>query len=228
MTTEAKQGKVIGSMLEDYRKLVAGTSALAFDFIIQHRDNVQRDIEATLKEGQKAGVVSGIRHTYSKQFGFAGFVLVQGRKAGWVFPESVQDFMTEIEVFHRAHGAGKALESASGLKSWADLVKAGRKLEGMKAEAKRLKDEAKGEKPEAGRKGSKSAPVEVLGGELVIPDTIADTVTAGMVVRFAFNRLESADTLDMSAEEIAIGEKLLKKLGAILKIAKSPNHPVNA
>lgn len=227
MTTD-KNGKVIGSMLEDYRNLVAGTSALAFDFIIKHRENVQRDIEATLKEGAKAGHVSGIRHTYSKQFGFAGFVLVQGRKANWVFPSSVEEFMTEIEVFHRAHGAKKALESASPIKSWADFVKAGRKLEGMKAEAKRLKDEAKGETPKAGRKGSKSAPVEVMSGELVIPDTIAETVTAGMVIRFAFNRLESADTLDMTAEEIAIGEKLLKKLGSILKIAKTPNHPINA
>ena len=223
------EGKVIASMLKDYQGLVAGTSALSYAFIKKHKAVVQRDIEATLKEGAKAGDVSGIRHTYSKQFAIAGFVL----ENKWTFPANVADFMKEVEVFHRAYGAKDATEKASALKSWADFVKAGRAQEKRNASAKAKKQadngmtgasqgNAEGERAKA---GSKVLPVEVMSGELVIPDTIAGVVTVGMSLKFFAKRLNSAKDISLSADEVALADEVIKRLSAIVKVAKSANHP---
>jgi hypothetical protein len=223
------EGKVIASMLKDYQGLVAGTSALSYAFIKKHKAVVQRDIEATLKEGQKAGEVSGIRPAYSKQFSLAGYVL----ENKWDFPANVADFMTEIEVFHRAFGAKDSIEKASDCKAWADFVKKGR------AQAKRnasAKEKAKADKGMTGasqgnaegeraKSGSKVMPVEVLGGELVIPDTIAGVVTVGMSLKFFAKRLNTAKDISLSKDEIALADEVIKRLSAIVKVAKSANHP---
>lgn len=227
-TPSKAEGKVIASMLKDYQGLVAGTSALSFAFIKKHKAVVQRDIEATLKEGQKAGEVSGIRPAYSKQFSLAGYVL----ENKWDFPANVADFMTEIEVFHRAFGAKDSIEKASEAKSWAEFIKKGR------AQAKRnasAKEKAKADKGMSGAsqgnaegaraKGSKVMPVEVMAGELVIPDTIAGVVTVGMSLKFFAKRLNSAKDISLSKDEIALADEVIKRLGAIVKVAKSANHP---
>ena len=216
-------------MLKDYQGLVAGTSALSFAFIKKHKAVVQRDIEATLKEGQKAGEVSGIRPTYSKQFSLAGFVL----ENKWEFPANVADFMTEVEVFHRAFGAKDSIEKAGASKSWADFVKAGRKQAAKNASAKAKAKADKGmtgasqgnAEGERAKSGSKVLPVEVMAGELVIPDTIAGVVTVGMSLKFFAKRLNSAKDISLSADEIALADEVLKRLNAIVKVAKSAKHP---
>jgi hypothetical protein len=228
MTTDSTQGKVIASMLKDYQGLVAGTSALSYSFIKKHKAVVQRDIEATLKEGAKAGQVSGIRHTYSKQFSLAGYVL----ENKWAFPSNVADFMTEVEVFHRGFGAKASIEEASKCKAWADFVKAGRKQEKKNASAKAHKEAKDGMtgasqgNAEGERKaGSKVLPVEVMAGELVIPDTIAGVVTVGMSLKFFAKRLNAAKDISLSADEVALADEVIKRLSAIVKVAKSANHP---
>jgi hypothetical protein len=223
------EGKVIASMLKDYQGLVAGTSALSYAFIKKHKAVVQRDIEATLKEGAKAGQVSGIRHTYSKQFSLAGYVL----ENKWAFPANVADFMTEIEVFHRAFGAKVAIEEASKAKSWDAFVKAGRTQEKRNASAKAHKESKDGmtgasqgnAEGERAKSGSKVLPVEMLGGELVIPDTIAGVVTVGISLKFFAKRLNTAKDIALSADEILLADEVIKRLSAIVKVAKSANHP---
>ena len=215
-------------MLKDYQGLVAGTSSLSYAFIKKHKAVVQRDIEATLKEGQKAGSVSGIRPAYSKQFSLAGYVL----ENKWDFPANVEDFMTEVEVFHRAFGAKVSIEKASAVKSWADFVKAGRTQAKRNASAK---EKAKSDKGMSGAsqgnaegeraKGSKVMPVEVMAGELVIPDTIAGVVTVGMSLKFFAKRLNAAKDISLSADEITLADEVLKRLNAIVKVAKSAKHP---
>jgi hypothetical protein len=227
-TPSKAEGKVIASMLKDYQGLVAGTSALSFAFIKKHKAVVQRDIEATLKEGQKAGEVSGIRPAYSKQFSLAGYVL----ENKWDFPANVADFMTEIEVFHRAFGAKDSIEKASEAKSWAEFVKKGRTQSKRNASAK---EKAKADKGMSGAsqgnaegaraKGSKVMPVEVMAGELVIPDTIAGVVTVGMSLKFFAKRLNTAKDISLSKDEIALADEVIKRLSAIVKVAKSANHP---
>ena len=227
-TPSKAEGKVIASMLKDYQGLVAGTSALSYAFIKKHKAVVQRDIEATLKEGEKAGQVSGIRPTYSKQFSLAGYVL----ENKWVFPANVADFMKEVEVFHRAFGAKVAIEEASKPKTWADFVKAGRTKEKRNASAK---EKAKADKGMTGAsqgnaegergKGSKVLPVEMLGGELVIPDTIAGVVTVGISLKFFAKRLNTAKDISLSADEIQLADEVIKRLSAIVKVAKSAKHP---
>jgi len=227
--TPKQEGKVIASMLKDYQGLVAGTSALSYAFIKKHKAVVQRDIEATLKEGEKAGQVSGIRPTYSKQFSLAGYVL----ESKWAFPANVADFMKEVEVFHRAFGAKVAIEEASKVNTWADFVKAGRKKAVKNASAK-AKDKAdKGmtgasqgnAEGERAKSGSKVLPVEMLGGELVIPDTIAGVVTVGISLKFFAKRLNTAKDIALSADEILLADEVIKRLSAIVKVAKSANHP---
>jgi hypothetical protein len=228
-TPSKAEGKVIASMLKDFQGLVGQTSVLAYAFIKKHKAVVQRDIEATLKEGSKAGEVSGIRPTYSKQFGLAGFVL----ENKWAFPANVADFMKEVEVFHRAFGAKEATEKASALKSWAEFVKAGRTQEKRNASAKAKAKADKGmtgatqgnAEGERAKAGTKSLPVEVLGGELVIPDTIAGVVTVGMSLKFFAKRLNTAKDISLSADEIALADEVIKRLGAIVKVAKSAKHP---
>ena len=222
------EGKVIASMLKDYQGLVAGTSALSYAFIKKHKAVVQRDIEATLKEGAKAGDVSGIRPTYSKQFALAGFVL----ENKWQFPANVADFMKEVEVFHRAYGAKEATEKASALKSWAEFVKAGRAQEkrNTSAKAKKRADEgmtgaSQGNAEGTRKTGTKVLPVEVMAGELVIPDTIAGVVTVGMSLKFFAKRLNAAKDISLSADEIELADEIIKRLTAIAKVAKAAKHP---
>jgi hypothetical protein len=227
--TPKQDGKVIASMLKDYQGLVGQTSALSYSFIKKHKAVVQRDIEATLKEGMKAGEVSGIRHTYSKQFSLAGYVL----QNKWTFPANVAEFMTEVEVFHRAFGAKDSVEKASACKSWDEFKKAGRKQATKNTSAK---EKAKADKGMTGasqgnaegaraKSGSKTHPVEVMAGELVIPDTIAGVVTVGMSLKFFAKRLNSAKDISLSADELALADEVIKRLSAIVKVAKSANHP---
>ena len=228
-TPSKAEGKVIASMLKDYQGLVAGTSALSYAFIKKHKAVVQRDIEATLKEGEKAGQVSGIRPTYSKQFALAGYVL----QNKWTFPANVADFMIEVEVFHRAFGAKDAVEKASGFKAWAEFTKAGRAQEKRNKSAREKAQADKGmtgasqgnAEGERAKAGSKTMPVEVMAGELVIPDTIAGVVTVGMSLKFFAKRLNSAKDISLTADEIVLADEIIKRLSGIVKVAKSAKHP---
>ncbi len=216
-------------MLKDYQGLIGDTSKLSYAFIKKHKAVVQRDIEATLKEGEKAGQVSGIRPTYSKQFSLAGYVL----ENKWTFPANVADFMKEVEVFHRAFGAKSAIEEASKAKSWAEFVKAGRSKEKKNASAKAKREADKGmtgasqgnAEGKRAKGGTQVLPVEMLGGELVIPDTIAGVVTVGISLKFFAKRLNTAKDIALSADEIVLADEVIKRLSAIVKVAKSANHP---
>ena len=74
-------------------------------------------------------------------------------------------------------------------------------------------------------KGSKTHPVEVMAGELVIPDTIAGVVTVGMSLKFFAKRLNTAKDITLTADEIALADEVIKRLSAIVKVAKSAKHP---
>ena len=216
-------------MLKDYQGLIGDTSKLSYAFIKKHKAVVQRDIEATLKEGEKAGQVSGIRPTYSKQFSLAGYVL----ELKYAYPANVADFMIEVEVFHRAFGAAVSIEEASKCKTWAEFVKAGRKKEKQKASARAKSKAEKGmtgasqgnAEGERAKAGSKVLPVEMLGGELVIPDTIAGVVTVGIALKFFAKRLNTAKDISLSADEVVLADEVIKRLSAIVKVAKSAKHP---
>lgn len=214
-----KQGKVIASVLTQYRALVEGQQTAIRGFIIKNAKQPARDLIATLEEGKKAGAISAIRPAYGNYFNLAGEILVSAK---WAQEVEVSELMAEIAVCQRSAGADGAREIVARVTSWAEFSKATRKAEEVKKAKRAPSTRAKSAK--------KGAPVgvEVMAGEIVIPDTIADKVTAGMVVRFAFNRLESADTLEMTADEIELADKLIKKLSAITKTAKRANHPSKA
>jgi hypothetical protein len=65
-----KQGKVIASVLTQYRALVEGQQVAIRGFIIKNAKQPARDLLATLEEGKKAGAISAIRPAYANYFGF--------------------------------------------------------------------------------------------------------------------------------------------------------------
>jgi hypothetical protein len=213
----AKQGKVIPAVLKQYQGLIEGQQSAIRAFIIKNANQPSRDLGATLEEGKKSGAISAIRPAYANYFSFAGEVL-QGSK--WAQSVEVSDFMKVLAVCQRSAGAEGAREIAKRATSWADFEKLTRKAEEVKAS-----------KRNGGtRKSSKSAKtekheVEVMAGELVIPDTIAGVVTVGMSLKFFAKRLNNAQDISLSADEIELGEAVIKRLSAIVKVAKSANHP---
>jgi len=216
MSATTKQGKVIPAVLKQYQSLVEGQQSAIRAFIIKNANQPARDLNATLEEGKKSGAISAIRPAYANYFGFAGEVL-QGSK--WAQGVEVSEFMKEVAVCQRSAGAEGAREIAKRATSWAELVKATRKAEEVK-KAKR----APSTRAKAPKKGA-SVGVEVMAGELVIPDTIAGVVTIGMALKFFSNRLDSAEDISLSADEIILAEKVAKRLTSLAKVAKSANHP---
>jgi len=216
MSATTKQGKVIPAVLKQYQSLVEGQQSAIRAFIIKNANQPARDLNATLEEGKKSGAISAIRPAYANYFGFAGEVL-QGSK--WAQGVEVSEFMKEVAVCQRSAGAEGAREIAKRVTSWAQFVEATRKAEEVK-KAKR----APSTRAKKAKKGA-SVGVEVMAGELVIPDTIAGVVTIGMALKFFSNRLDSAEDISLSADEIELAEKVAKKLIAIAKVAKSANHP---
>jgi hypothetical protein len=210
-----KQGKVITSVLTQYRALVEGQQSAIRGFIIKNANQPARDLLATLEEGKKAGAISAIRPAYANYFSFAGEVL---SSKAWSAGVEVSEFMGLIAVCQRSAGAEGAREIAKRSASWAEFVKATRKAEEVKA-SKRA--------PSTRKKAPKTAKheVEVMAGELVIPDTVAGVVTVGMALKFFSNRLDSAEDISLSADEILLAEKVAKRLTSLAKVAKGANHP---
>ena len=81
-------------------------------------------------------------------------------------------------------------------------------------------------KPRKPRKPAKgvAVPVEVMNGELVIPESVAGVVTVGMALVFFANRLDSAMDISLTKEEAIIAVRVSKKLMNLSKIANSA-HP---
>jgi hypothetical protein len=46
-----------------------------------------------------------------------------------------------------------------------------------------------------------------------------------MALKFFSNRLDSAEDISLSADEIVLAEKVAKRLASLAKVAKSANHP---
>ena len=215
MSATTKQGKVIPAVLKQYQGLIEGQQSAIRGFIVKNCAQPSRDLQATLEEGKKSGAISAIRPAYALYFSFAGEVL-QGSK--WAQEVEVSEFMKVIAVCQRSAGAEGAREIAKRATSWADFEKFTRKAEEVKA-SKRA--------PSSRKKSPKTEKVEgeVMAGELVIPDTVAGVVTVGMSLRFLAKRIDSAEDISLSADEIELAEKVAKKLVAIAKVAKSANHP---
>jgi len=217
MSATTKQGKVIPAVLKQYQGLVEGHQVAIRGFIIKNANQPSRDLNATLEEGKKSGAISAIRPAYANYFGFAGEVL-QGSK--WAQEVEVSEFMKEIAVCQRSAGAEGAREIAKRATSWAQFVELTRKAEEVKASKR---NGGKRKSPKSPK--SEKVEGEVMGGELVIPDTVAGVVTVGMSLRFLAKRIDSAEDISLSADEIELAEKVAKKLIAIAKVAKSANHP---
>jgi hypothetical protein len=216
-TGKAKQeGKVIASVLVQYKALVEGQQTAIRSFIIKNAKQPARDLLATLEEGKKAGAISAIRPAYANYFGLAGEVL-SGSK--WAQEVEVSEFMGMIAVCQRSAGAEGAREIVARVGSWDEFEKATRSAEDIK-KAKR----APSTRAKAPKKGA-SVGVEVMAGELVIPDTIAGVVTIGMALSFFSKRLDSAEDISLSADEIILAEKVSKRLASLAKVAKAANHP---
>lgn len=215
-TATPKQGKVIASVLTQYRALVENQQEGIRAFIIKNAKVNQRDLGATLEEGKKSGAISAIRPAYANYFQFAGEVL---ESAKWAKSVEVSDFMAEVAVCQRSAGAEGAREILKRSTSWADFSKATRKAEELK-KAKRAPSNRAKKAPKGASVG-----VEVMAGELVIPDTVAGVVTVGMALKFFANRLDSAEDISLSADEIILAEKVAKRLTSLAKVAKGANHP---
>lgn len=215
-TSKAKQGKVIASVLTQYKSLIEGQQVAIRGFIVKNCAQPSRDLQATLEEGKKSGAISAIRPAYALYFSFAGEVL---KSAKWAQDVEVSEFMKVIAVCQRSAGAEGAREIAKRATSWAEFVKLTRKAEEVKA-SKRSGSGRKSKSPK-----SEKVEGEVMAGELVIPDTVAGVVTVGMSLRFLAKRIDSAEDISLSADEIELAEKVAKKLVAIAKVAKSANHP---
>ena len=215
-TSKAKQGKVIASVLTQYKSLVEGQQESIRAFIIKNCAQPSRDLQATLEEGKKVGAISAIRPAYALYFSFAGEVL---KGNAWAKSVEVSEFMKLIAVCQRSAGAEGAREIAKRATSWAEFVKLTRKAEEVK-KAKRAPSTRAKKAPKGASVG-----VEVMAGELVIPDTIAGVVTIGMALKFFSNRLDSAEDISLSADEIELAEKVAKRLTSLAKVAKSANHP---
>ena len=211
-----KQGKVITSVLTQYRALVEGQQSAIRGFIIKNANQPARDLLATLEEGKKAGAISAIRPAYANYFSLAGEVL---SSKAWSAGVEVSEFMSLIAVCQRSAGAEGAREIAKRSASWAEFEKATRKAEEVK-KAKRAPSTRAKKAPKGASVG-----VEVMAGELVIPDTIAGVVTIGMALKFFSNRLDSAEDISLSADEILLAEKVAKRLASLAKVAKGANHP---
>ena len=217
MSSTPKQGKVIPAVLKQYQGLVEGHQVAIRGFIIKNANQPSRDLNATLEEGKKSGAISAIRPAYANYFGLAGIVLTGSE---WAKEVEVSDFMKEIAVCQRSAGKEGALGIVERSHSWADFVKATRKAEEVKASKR---NGGKRKSPKSPK--SEKVEGEVMGGELVIPDTVAGVVTVGMSLRFLAKRIDSAEDISLSADEIELAEKVAKKLIAIAKVAKSANHP---
>lgn len=215
-TSKAKQGKVIPAVLKQYQGLVEGQQTAIRAFIVKNCNQPARDLGATLEEGKKSGAISAIRPAYANYFAFAGEVLTF---SDWSHTVEVSEFMKVVAVCQRSAGAEGAREIAKRATSWADFEKLTRKAEEVKASKRAPSTRAK-----APKKGA-SVGVEVMAGELVIPDTIAGVVTVGMALKFFSNRLDSAEDISLSADEIILAEKVAKRLTSLAKVAKSANHP---
>lgn len=215
MSESKNQGKVIPAVLKQYQSLIEGQQVAIRGFIVKNCAQPSRDLQATLEEGKKSGAISAIRPAYALYFSFAGEVL---QSAKWAQEVEVSDYMKEIAVCQRSAGADGAREIAKRATSWAEFVKLTRKAEEVKA-SKRA--------PSTRKKSPKTAKheVEVMSGELVIPDTIAGVVTVGMSLKFFAKRLNTAKDISLSADEIVLADEVIKRLGAIVKVAKSANHP---
>lgn len=216
MSATTKQGKVIASVLTQYRNLVEGQQEGIRAFIIKNCAQPSRDLQATLEEGKKAGAISAIRPAYALYFSFAGEVL---KGNAWAKSVEVSEFMKVIAVCQRSAGAEAAREIAKRATSWDEFSKMTRKAEEQK-KAKRAPSTRAKKAPKGASVG-----VEVMAGELVIPDTIAGVVTIGMALKFFANRLDSAEDISLSADEIELAEKVAKRLTSLAKVAKSANHP---
>lgn len=218
MSATTKNGKVIPAVLTQYKSLVEGQQSSIRAFIIKNANQPSRDLEATLKEGKKVGAISAIRPAYANYFGLAGIVLTGSK---WAKEVEISDFMKEVAVCQRSAGKEGALGIVERSNSWDAFVKATRKAEELKASKRN------GGKRKSSKKSPKAqnVEVEVMAGELVIPDTISGVVTVGMSLRMLAKRIESAEDISLSADEIELAEKVAKKLVAIAKVAKSANHP---
>ena len=215
-TTKAVQGKVIATVLTQYKALIENNQKGIREFIVRNSKVNSRDLLATLTEGKKSGAISAIAPAYANYFAFAGEVLAKS----WAQGVEVSALMKEVAVCQRSAGADVARQILSESTSWEKFSEFTRNAEALK----KSKKGGAGAGRKSSKKGAKVG-AEVMGGELVIPETVTESVTAGMVIKFALNRLESLETLTLSADEIELAEKLAKKVSAIAKVAKQANHP---
>jgi hypothetical protein len=226
--TAKVEGKVIASIVSQFKTLVAGQETAQFEFIKRNKNISVLDLTASLNEAVKYGTIASIRPNYSKVFALAGIVL--DRK--WKDIPNVAEFMKELEVAYRALGADKARALAGSAKcgSWKAFTTHSRKAEKVKKTArdnkKALTASAEGN-AEGDRKpqGVKAHFAEVMADRLVVPANVAEVLTVAMVIEFALVRIESAEDITLTPDEIELAVRLAKKVNAIVKVQKAKNHP---
>lgn len=222
------EGKVIPSIVSQFKTLVAGQETAQFEFIKRNKNVPVLDLTASLNEAVKYGTIASIRPNYSKVFALAGIVL--DRK--WKDIPNVATFMKELEVAYRSLGADKARALAGSAKcgSWKAFTTHSRKAEKVKKVArenkKALTASAEGN-AEGERKAGKIKPVfaEIMAERLVVPSDVSEVLTVAMVIEFALARLESAEDITLTPDEIELAVRLAKKVNAIVKVQKAKNHP---
>jgi hypothetical protein len=222
------EGKVIASIVSQFKTLVTGQETAVFEFIKRNKNVPVLDLTASLNEAVKYGNIASIRPNYSKVFALAGIVL--DRK--WKDIPAVATFMKELEVAYRSLGADKARALAGSAKcgSWAQFVKLSRKQEKVKIEARQAKKaltaSAEGNaEGERAPKGVKPVFAEIMAERLVVPSNVAEVLTVAMVIEFALTRIESAEDITLTPDEIELAIRLAKKVNAIVKVQKAKNHP---
>jgi len=222
------EGKVIASIVSQFKTLVTGQETAQFEFIKRNKNVPVLDLTASLNEAVKYGTIASIRPNYSKVFALAGIVI--DRK--WKDIPNVATFMKELEVAYRSLGADKARALAGSAKcgSWKAFTTLSRKAEKAKKVArdnkKALTASAEGNaEGERKPKGVKAHFAEVMADRLVVPENVAEVLTVAMVIEFALVRLESAEDITLTADEIEIALRLAKKVNAIVKVQKAKAHP---
>ena len=208
------EGKVIPAVLTQYKALIEGAQSAIRAFIIKNAKHNSRDLVATLTEGKKVGAISAIRPAYGNYFLFAGEVLA----TKWAQVVEVSALMAEVAVCQRSAGSEGAREILKRSDSFKAFSKFTRDAEKEK-KAKRAPSTRKAKQV----KGA-TVPVEVMAGELVIPDSVAGVVTIGMSLAFFAKNLDNAVDISLTKEEALIAVKVSKKLANLAKIANSA-HP---
>lgn len=171
---KAVEGKVIASLVKEYKAIVSGNEVAIRSFIKKAHKTPSRDLGATLTEASKSGAISAIRPAYANYFGLANTCLALAGSDS----VAVADFMKVVAVSQRTLKKDGALALVAKVNSWDEFAIKTREAEAIKIAAK----------PAGKGKKSKSPKID---GE----------VNANSVISMAFGLWQELDDVTLDTPE---------------------------